>query len=191
MTIICVDDEDLVLRLTGTLCREIAGPDSEVEEWFEYGGEKGYFRININVTRSAETGGVQVYSPEEIKRRIETVKRYAAHLESVSYMVKRALTVGRRIESWLYRVPECGTIYCGTYWEPSTLGHSERAAMLAGAGPEAFLVSPEFTGTLPQNAVAGYTVCGGMVSGGSAAGYTMAGTPAGETQECGTLPEEA
>ena len=33
MNIICVDDEDLVLRLTTSMCRDIAGEDSSVEEF--------------------------------------------------------------------------------------------------------------------------------------------------------------
>ena len=33
MNIICVDDEDLVLRLTASMCRDIAGEDSSVEEF--------------------------------------------------------------------------------------------------------------------------------------------------------------
>ena len=112
-------------------------------------------------------------------------------MESFSYMVRRVLRLGAKAERWAVRPPICGTIYCGTHWEPSTLGHSERAAMLAGAGPEAFPVSPELTGTLPQNAVAAYTVCGGIVSGGGAVAYPVAGAPAGTSHECGTLPEEA
>ena len=112
-------------------------------------------------------------------------------MESFSYMIRHVLALGAKVARWAYHPPICGTIYCGTWWEPSTLGYSERDTILAGAGPEAFPVSPEFAGTLPQNAVAAYTVCGGVVSGGAAVAYPVASAPASEAQACGTLPEEA
>lgn len=185
-----------VRRLMGTvravkLQADAIYPGTDVEEWFDYGGDAGYFRLFVNITDSSEENPMIVMPPEEIERRLVTAKRWSAHMESFSYMVRHALLLGAKAERWAVRPPVCGTIYCGTHWEPSTLGYSEGATVLANAGPEAFPVSPELTGTLPQNAVAAYTVCGGMVSGGATAGYTVAGTPAGETQACGTLPEEA
>ena len=60
-------------------------PDSNVEEWFEYGGENGYFRVNVNIGQGADLDALQVYSAEEIRRRIEAVKRLAAHLESINF----------------------------------------------------------------------------------------------------------
>lgn len=185
-----------VRRLMGTvravkLQADAIYPGTEAEEWFDYGGDPGYFRLFVNITDTTAEHPVVFMSPEEIERRLTTAKRWSAHMESFSYMVRRALLLGAKAERWAVRPPICGTIYCGTHWEPSTLGYSERAAMLAGAAPEAFPISPELTGTLPQNAVAAYTVCGGMVSGGAVAGYPVAGAPAGTSQECGTLPEEA
>jgi len=64
-----------------------------MEEWFTYGGEPGYFRLNVNVTDSATEGAVVIYSTEEILRRIATVKRLSAHLEGVSYMVRRGINL--------------------------------------------------------------------------------------------------
>lgn len=58
MKIICVDDEDLVLRLTGSLCRDIAGPGSEVEEflftqdvldWFDAGNTADIALLDIDM----------------------------------------------------------------------------------------------------------------------------------------------
>ena len=58
MKIICVDDEDLVLRLTGSLCRDIAGPGSEVEEflytqdaldWFDAGNTADVALLDIDM----------------------------------------------------------------------------------------------------------------------------------------------
>ena len=58
MRIICVDDEDLVLRLTGSLCRDIAPADCEVEEflfaqdaldWFREGNRADIALLDIDM----------------------------------------------------------------------------------------------------------------------------------------------
>lgn len=133
-------------------------PDSEIEEWFTYDGRAGCFRININVTHSAETGAVEVYSQEEIVRRLKTVKRLSAHLESVSYMVRNAIVIGHQIASWQYRVPECNTLRCGTWWTRHTLGWSEYHRLDISAAPEPFGIAPELTGTLPDIKTPGWSV---------------------------------
>lgn len=54
-----------------------------------------------------------------------------------------------------------------------------------GALPEAYSILPEFTGTLPDTAVVGYSLCGAMRSGGVAEAYAVS------PEFTGTLPEEA
>ena len=156
-----------------------------LEEWFEYGGPPGTFRLYINVTDTTEEHPAIIYSPAEMERRLITAKRWSAHLESLSYMVRHTLATGCRVDKWAYTVPECGTIYCGVWWMPATLGYTAHHALLTGGQPGAFAVSPEFTGTLPVPATVGYSVCGALRSGGVATGYTA------NPEFAGTLPEEA
>lgn len=156
-----------------------------LEEWFEYGGQPGTFRLYINVTDTTEEHPAIIYSPAEMERRLITAKRWSAHLESLSYMVRHTLATGCRVDKWAYTVPECGTIYCGAWWMPATLGYTAHHALLTGGQPGAFAVSPEFTGTLPVPATVGYSVCGALRSGGVATGYTAS------PEFAGTLPEEA
>lgn len=158
---------------------------SMLEEWFEYGGQPGTFRLYINVTDTTEEHPAIIYSPAEMERRLITAKRWSAHLESLSYMVRHTLATGCRVDKWAYTVPECGTIYCGVWWMPATLGYTAHHALLTGGQPGAFAVSPEFTGTLPVPATVGYSVCGALRSGGVATGYTAS------PEFAGTLPEEA
>lgn len=132
-------------------------PASELEEWFSYDGTPGCFRLNVNVSDSASTGAVEIYSTAEILRRIATVKRLSAHLEGVSYMVRNAIVVGHRMECWQYRVPECNTLRCGTWWMRHTLGWSERHRLAAGGRAEPLAVSPELSGTLPVIKTPGYS----------------------------------
>jgi len=146
-------------------------PKSAMEEWFTYGGAPGYFRLNVNVTDSATEGAVVIYSTEEILRRIATVKRLSAHLEGVSYMVRRGIIIKHRMDSWAYRVPECGTIRCGTWWMRHTLGWSERHRLTVRERAEPFGISPELSGTLPVIKTPGYSLRAGLRVNGQADAY--------------------
>lgn len=185
-----------VRRLMGTvravkLQADAIYPGTDVEEWFTYGGEPGCFRLFVNISDTTPEHPMILMPPEEMERRLVTAKRWSAHMESFSYMVRHALLLGAKVERWAVHPPVCGTIYCGTWWEDSTKGWSERSAILTGAGPEAFPISPELTGTLPTPSAAGYSVCGSLRAGGAVEANISVGTPAGTDQLCGTLPEEA
>jgi len=160
-------------------------PRSATEEWFAYGGKPGYFRLNINISNNAEEGAVVVYSTAEILRRLSTVKRMSAHLEGVSYMVRRGIVIRRRIDGWTYRVPEYNTLRCGTWWTRKTLGWSEKPALSISADPGSVLVSPELTGTLPVVKTPGWSACGSVHLGGVPEGYSAQLGEAG-TGPCGT-----
>lgn len=58
----------------------------------------------------------------------------------ISYMVRHTLATGCRVDKWAYTVPECGTIYCGVWWMPATLGYTAHHALLTGGQPGAFAV---------------------------------------------------
>lgn len=60
--------EDLIAILFG---------EGKVEEWFEYGGEPGYFRVTTNNPE------VTLDRAQEFYQAVESVKRLAAHLEEV------------------------------------------------------------------------------------------------------------
>ena len=60
--------EDLITILFG---------EGKVEEWFEYGGEPGYFKV---ITNNPE---VTLDRAQEFYRAVESVKRLSAHLEEV------------------------------------------------------------------------------------------------------------
>ena len=146
-------------------------PNSELEEWFSYDGTPECFRLNVNVSGSAETEAVEVYSTAEILRRIATVKRLSAHLEGVSYMVRNAITVGHHVDCWQYRVPECNTLRCGTWWTRHTLGWSERRQLTTGKRVDSFNICPELSGTLPYIKTPGYSLHKRLRITGQAAGY--------------------
>ena len=58
-----------------TVIREAMG-SGESHDWYEYGGEPGYFRIDIDPEDS--------YDVDELLAILDTVKRESAHLESIN-----------------------------------------------------------------------------------------------------------
>ncbi|MBO2943591.1 phage tail protein I [Paenibacillus sp. F411] len=60
--------EDLITILFG---------EGKVEEWFQYGGEPGYFRVTTNNPE------VTLDRAQEFYRAVESVKRLTAHMEEV------------------------------------------------------------------------------------------------------------
>lgn len=176
-----------VRRLMGTVSAvklqiDAIFPETELEEWFDYGGDPGTFRLYLNVTETTPSNPAKIYSAKEIERRLITAKRWSAHLESMSYMIKRGVSIGSKVEIWAIRPPLCGTIYCGTYWMPSTLGRTESHSIVVAPKAEGFTVQPKFAGTLPVPSTVGYSVCGKMVCAGVSDAFV------GNPEFAGTLP---
>lgn len=185
----------IVRRLMGTayavkLQADAVYPGSKVEEWFEYDGEPGCFRLYVDITDSTPGNPATIMSPIEMERRLVTSKRWSSHLESFAYQITHALLMGSDVTVWVYRTPVCGILYCGTYWEDSTLGWSENDTLLEEFQTDGFPAYPDFTGTLPQASRMGYSVCGKTLSGGASVGYAVSSNPAG-SPFCGTLPDES
>ena len=84
-------------------------PDSGIEEWFDYGGEPGRFRVVCNVTDPTVTAQVEV-----IENNVMLYKRESAHLDSISFMVRHGIQIGAVYEAYKYDVPRCGMTRCGT-----------------------------------------------------------------------------
>jgi len=182
-----------VRRLMGTpaavrMQADAIYPGTELEEWFIYDGDAGYYRLFVNITDTTEESPVIAISAEEMERRLASAKRWSAHLENLSFMVKHSITIGHNIQSWTYNLPECGTLRCGTYHVRKTVGWSEQNGISAGAGVDAYTVSPPLTGTVPETARLGYSAGGTFDSGATVEAYNAAPTPAG-IAECGTLPQ--
>lgn len=55
-------------------------PESKIEEWFEYGGEPGYFRIICDVTDSKV-----IARYKDIVREVEKYKRLSAHMDKITF----------------------------------------------------------------------------------------------------------
>lgn len=163
-------------------------PGTQLEEWFDYGGKPGYFRLYIDITNSSPGDPIEANEPKEMERRLTAAKRWSAHLESLSYMVRRRIAVKRRVECYPCQPPECGAIRCGTHHTPSTLGWSVKKRAIGKTGVVAHLT---------QNPECGEIACGTYYTA-SSIGWSVHKTIEhtasmalyqNNPNLCGTLPE--
>lgn len=159
---------------------------AEVEEWFEYGGEPNYFRVAIDISRT--TVPVAEMTPAELESWLYSVKRASSALESLSYMIRHAITIGCKVEAFLQSPPECGTLECGTYPEASTLGWSAGAWLQIAGRADAYLVSPPECGTVPEISTVGWSIDAAISQAGSVAEAFMIEPPEAGTTEAGEKP---
>lgn len=159
---------------------------AEVEEWFEYGGEPNYFRVAIDISRT--TVPVAEMAPAELESWLYSVKRASSALESLSYMIRHAITIGCKVEAFLQSPPECGTLECGTYPEASTLGWSAGAWLQIAGRADAYLVSPPECGTVPEISTVGWSIDAAISQAGSVAEAFVIEPPEAGTAEAGEKP---
>ena len=159
---------------------------AEVEEWFEYGGEPNYFRAAIDISRT--TVPVAEMTPAELESWLYSVKRASSALESLSYMIRHAITIGCKVEAFLQSPPECGTLECGTYPEASTLGWSAGAWLQIAGRADAYLVSPPECGTVPEISTVGWSIDAAISQAGSVAEAFVIEPPEAGTAEAGEKP---
>lgn len=159
---------------------------AEVEEWFEYGGEPNYFRVAIDISRT--TVPVAEMTPAELESWLYSVKRASSALESLSYMIRHAITIGCKVEAFLQSPPECGTLECGTYPEASTLGWSAGAWLQIAGRADAYLVSPPECGTVPEISTVGWSIDAAISQAGSVAEAFVTEPPEAGTAEAGEKP---
>lgn len=159
---------------------------AEVEEWFEYGGEPNYFRVAIDISRT--TVPVAEMTPAELESWLYSVKRASSALESLSYMIRHAITIGCKVEAFLQSPPECGTLECGTYPEASTLGWSAGALLHIAGRADAYLVNPPECGTVPEISTVGWSIDAAISQAGSVAEAFVIEPPEAGTAEAGEKP---
>lgn len=159
---------------------------AEVEEWFEYGGEPNHFRVAIDISRT--TVPVAEMTPAELESWLYSVKRASSALESLSYMIRHAITIGCKVEAFLQSPPECGTLECGTYPEASTLGWSAGAWLQIAGRADAYLVSPPECGTVPEISTVGWSIDAAISQAGSVAEAFVIEPPEAGTAEAGEKP---
>lgn len=188
-----------VRRTMGTVAAvkaqaEAIYPGTTLEEWFQYDGEPGTFRLHVDVTTTNAEYPLVIASNEEIERRLVTAKRFSTTMESLSYQVAHGIKVDMSIAAWRASPPVCGMIVCGIYPEIKTFGWSRRNALSVVGMAEAFAIALDLCGTLPEIATLGHSVEESMYSGQNAVTSYSGTPPVSGVIRCGvklqTTPKE-
>ena len=136
--------------------------EAEVDEWYEYGGDPGHFRIGLEISGQLQT--IPIMTADEMYEFLRRINRLSAHLDGVSYIIRHRLLYGHRVSLYRISPPFCGTLYCGTYPTESTRGYSLDPGITIGADPGEHTVAPPLTGTVPETATIGGSLRTTLVS---------------------------
>lgn len=91
-------------------------PRSEIEQWYDYGGTPGHFRVICSVD-----GALIPVKRREIRRSVNIYKRMTAHLDSLYLQVQAGIEIECEFSSLVYRVPYASeTMYAGTWPRTTT-----------------------------------------------------------------------
>lgn len=159
--------------------------ESEVDEWYEYGGDPGHYRIGFVIDGQLQT--IPIMSADEMYEFLRRINRLSAHLDGVSYIIRHRIELGVGVSLYQISPPFCGTIYCGTYPTESTLGYSVDPGINIGANPGEHTADPPITGTVPETATVGGSLRASLVSDPETI-QQAAGVPESGTIYCGTTP---
>ena len=123
-------------------------PESDLEEWFEYGGRPSYFQIICTID---DAGAAVDY--DAIRRAVSYYKRMIARLEGIYLQTLGGLIVACNVEVWRYDVPRTSTgLKAGTYPRTATHGPAPGADIeIEGATDAAPYFAPT-AGTRPNTA---------------------------------------
>ncbi len=114
-------------------------PGSEIEEWFEYGGDPYFFRVLLDVTNQRVS-----ISHDEILRAIEMFKSLRSHLQdnTVIYRSRVQIVIGITSGYVAY-----GARLCGTYPARATQGDIEFSGIGIGTDGGGVAYSARLCGT--------------------------------------------
>ncbi len=120
-------------------------PESEVEEWFEYGGEPGHFHIVCDVTNSRITA-----SYSDIVRAVKLYKRLSAHMDEVVYQSHVHCEIHTHTDFFLYHVPMTGKLNAGTHPQRNRRGVNYGGNIVVGTEAAGFIFVNPAAGTVPE-----------------------------------------
>lgn len=59
-------------------------PNSEIVEWYDYGGTPGHWRLRVNITENTD---ISYYTIKRMEDLLGYARRCTAHLEGISYLI--------------------------------------------------------------------------------------------------------
>ena len=123
-------------------------PESEIEEWFDYGGEHHRFRVVLDVTHSRAPADYVA-----IKKAVQFYKRLSAQMENMIYQCRVDVRILTDSDKYQHLAGYSGRRLAGTYPQRNTLAALIDAgvALMPDGGGVRF-VSPA-AGTRPQREI--------------------------------------
>lgn len=160
-------------------------PQSEVEEWFQYGGDPHYFRVVCDVTEQRIT-----VSYKQLINAVRMYKRLSSYLESVVYQARVECIIQTHADYFIYSNPQTGRLAAGTYPQRNVKGGTADAAIIIGTEAAGFVFTNPQTGTNPQRNIIFQSQETALVTETGLEAVKYSNTPAG-TVEAGTTPRRA
>ena len=157
-------------------------PQSEIEEWFTYGGKPYRFRIVLDTTHSRVEADY-----EEIVKTVDIYKRLTAHLDGLYYQCSMCVVIMPRTEYFLFSVPMTGQIKAGTEPYRNTVGAVENTVISINAKAAGYLAEAVRTGTKPDRNIVFSTHDSEVVTDSDTKGYRFTSNQTGEATT-GTTP---
>ena len=161
--------------------------DSSVEEWFQYGGDPGYFQVGINITDPTE-----VLDLKWLRSVVDAYKPVRAHLEDdgIAFRSAHQFVMGMTTGFVAYEVPRAGTLP-----GPATVGALAESIVRIRAdhgivGYAAPKTGEAVTGTHPNSSTVGAIVEQSLELADSPGGTAYAAPMTGEAV-AGVHPSDA
>lgn len=157
-------------------------PQSEIEEWFTYGGKPYRFRIVLDTTNSRVTADY-----DEIVRTVDIYKRLSAHLDGLYYQGSVSVVVMTMAEYFIFNSAMTGKIKTGTEPHRNVEGVVSDIAIVIEPMAEGHKTEAVRTGTKPDRNIVFATKDGYIVTESDTDTYRYISNQTGE-EKTGTIP---
>ena len=119
-------------------------PESEVEEWFQYGGQPHHFRVICDVSKNQIQASYQ-----DIANAVKMYKRLSSHMEEVTYQSRIYCTIQTHADCFIYRTPLTGRLSAGTFPQRNVKGILHNGQIVIETDSEEFGYRTPAAGTIP------------------------------------------
>lgn len=123
-------------------------PESEIEEWFDYGGEHHRFRVVLDVTHSRAPADYV-----SIKKAVQFYKRLSAQMENMIYQCRVDVQIVTDSDKYQHLAGYTGKRIAGTYPQRNRVGALTGAEIALLPESDRFSFASTAAGTQPQRAV--------------------------------------
>lgn len=118
---------------------------SEIEEWFQYGGEPHHFHIICDTSKESIMA-----SYTEIVNAVKMYKRLSSHLDDVTYQSRIYLTIQTHTDYYIFKAPLTGRLAAGTHPQRNRKGVTAASAIIVGTDAAGFVFAATPAGTVPE-----------------------------------------